>query len=62
MSPFLCVLVIFEIGSWFVPVVVWIMSLLLVLPYAAGMAGMYHHTQPLVGKEIHELFPWLTLN
>jgi hypothetical protein len=50
------VLVIFEIGSYFMPGLAWTVILLFVLPHIAGMTGMHHCTEPLFEVGSHELF------
>jgi hypothetical protein len=60
--PALFVLIIFEIGSHFIPRLDWTTVNLFVLPSVAGMTGMYHLAQPLVKMESGELFPRLTSN
>jgi hypothetical protein len=51
------VLVIFEIGSHFIPELACTWLLLFVLHHLAGMLGMCHHTQPLVVMGSHDLLP-----
>jgi hypothetical protein len=47
MFPVLYALVIFEIGSHFMPGPA-STAILFVLPHKAGMTGMHHHTQPFI--------------
>jgi hypothetical protein len=49
-------LVIFRIGSHFIPGPRWIEILLFVLPGITGMMGVYHHTQPLVEMGVSQTF------
>jgi hypothetical protein len=50
-------LVIFEVGSCFLPWPAWSLILLFMLPCIAGMAGARHHTQPLVEMGCCEIPP-----
>jgi hypothetical protein len=43
-------LVIFEIGSLFLPELAWTIRLLFRLPHIAGMISVHHHTQFLLVK------------
>jgi hypothetical protein len=56
--PALSVLVIFEIGSHFMPRPVWI-AILFVFSHIAGITGIYHCTQTLVEMGSHELFSFV---
>jgi hypothetical protein len=54
--PSLFVLLIFEIGSHFMPRLIQITIVLFVLPCIARMTSVYHHTQSLVEMESPKLF------
>jgi hypothetical protein len=49
-------MVIFLVGSHFMPRLSWTTILLFVLLHVPGMAGAHHHTQPLVEIGSQELF------
>jgi hypothetical protein len=49
-------LVIFEIGSHFIPGLAWTVIHLLVLPYVAWMIGAFHHAEPFLEMGSHKLF------
>jgi hypothetical protein len=50
------VLVLFEIGSCFIPGPSWTIIFLFVLPHVAGMTSMSHQSLALVEMGRHELF------
>jgi hypothetical protein len=54
--------VVFEIGSRFMPGPAWTMTHLFVLPHIARMAGVFHHTYPLVKVGSCSFVPELALN
>jgi hypothetical protein len=54
--PALLNLVIFEVGSDFIPRSAWITILLFVHPLIAGMTGAHHYAQTFVEMGYQELF------
>jgi hypothetical protein len=51
--PALSALIVFEIGSCFMPESGWTVIFLFVLPCIAGMTGMYHCAYPLIEMGSH---------
>jgi hypothetical protein len=59
-NPFYAI-AIFDIRSGFTHRPAFMANLIFVLPLIAGMTGVCHCAQSLVGMEFHELFAWAGL-